>query len=130
MNSSKTEPGKTEPGKTEPGKTEPGKTEPGKTEPGWTDLTRRTLLKSARPIAGASVLAAATAPARASNMSTQSTPPSGTQATTPAMDKRMVGFMLAHEQFPVTELVELGVAAEQAGFDLLATSDHLATMAG
>ena len=37
----------------------------------------------------------------------------------------MVGFMLAHEQFPVSELVELGVAAEQAGFDLLATSDHL-----
>ncbi|MGB6090536.1 MAG: LLM class flavin-dependent oxidoreductase [Candidatus Binataceae bacterium] len=37
----------------------------------------------------------------------------------------MIGFMLAHEQFPVTELVALGVAAEQAGFDLLATSDHL-----
>jgi TAT-translocated FGD2 family F420-dependent dehydrogenase len=37
----------------------------------------------------------------------------------------MVGFMLAHEQFPVTEIVQLGVAAEQAGFDLLATSDHL-----
>jgi alkanesulfonate monooxygenase SsuD/methylene tetrahydromethanopterin reductase-like flavin-dependent oxidoreductase (luciferase family) len=37
----------------------------------------------------------------------------------------MVGFMLAHEQFSVGELVELGVAAEEAGFDLLATSDHL-----
>jgi TAT-translocated FGD2 family F420-dependent dehydrogenase len=37
----------------------------------------------------------------------------------------MVGFMLAHEQFPVPELLELGVAAEEAGFDLLATSDHL-----
>ena len=33
--------------------------------------------------------------------------------------------MLAHEQFPVPELVQLGVTAEQAGFDLLATSDHL-----
>lgn len=33
--------------------------------------------------------------------------------------------MLAHEQFPVPELVELAVAAEQAGFDVLATSDHL-----
>jgi alkanesulfonate monooxygenase SsuD/methylene tetrahydromethanopterin reductase-like flavin-dependent oxidoreductase (luciferase family) len=32
---------------------------------------------------------------------------------------------LAHEQFPVPELVDLGVAAEQAGFDLLATSEHL-----
>ncbi|HJS91008.1 MAG TPA: TIGR03557 family F420-dependent LLM class oxidoreductase [Steroidobacteraceae bacterium] len=36
----------------------------------------------------------------------------------------MLGFMLAHEQFPVPELVALGAAAEQAGFDLLATSDH------
>ncbi len=35
-----------------------------------------------------------------------------------------VGFMLGHEQFPVPKLVELGVAAETAGFDLLATSDH------
>jgi TAT-translocated FGD2 family F420-dependent dehydrogenase len=42
-----------------------------------------------------------------------------------ALRKGMVGFMLAHEQFPVSQLVELGVAAEQAGFDLLATSDHL-----
>jgi len=38
--------------------------------------------------------------------------------------KGMLGFMLAHEQFPVTELVRLGAAAEGAGFDLLATSDH------
>jgi TAT-translocated FGD2 family F420-dependent dehydrogenase len=37
----------------------------------------------------------------------------------------MIGFMLAHEQFPVPELVNLGVMAEQAGFELLANSDHL-----
>src|SRR5437868_14864060 len=36
----------------------------------------------------------------------------------------MVSFMLAHEQFPVAELIGLGMAAEKAGFDLLATSDH------
>jgi TAT-translocated FGD2 family F420-dependent dehydrogenase len=36
-----------------------------------------------------------------------------------------VGFQLAHEQFTVPELVELGVAADGAGFDLLAVSDHL-----
>lgn len=36
-----------------------------------------------------------------------------------------IGFMLAHEQFSVPELVELGQAAEEAGFGLLATSDHL-----
>jgi TAT-translocated FGD2 family F420-dependent dehydrogenase len=35
-----------------------------------------------------------------------------------------IGFVLAHEQFPVNELVELGVAAEQAGFDAVWTSDH------
>lgn len=38
---------------------------------------------------------------------------------------QQIGFQLAHEQFPVPELVELGVKAEQAGFDLLAFSDHL-----
>jgi TAT-translocated FGD2 family F420-dependent dehydrogenase len=37
----------------------------------------------------------------------------------------MIGLMLAHEQFPVPEPVSLGVMAEQAGFDLLANSDHL-----
>jgi F420-dependent hydroxymycolic acid dehydrogenase len=35
-----------------------------------------------------------------------------------------IGFSLSHEQFPVPKLVELGVAAEQAGFDELWTSDH------
>src|SRR5579871_601114 len=35
-----------------------------------------------------------------------------------------IGFQLAHEQFNVPELVDLGVAADQAGFDLLAVSDH------
>lgn len=38
---------------------------------------------------------------------------------------RLVGFQLAHEQFAVPELVDLGAAAELAGFDLLALSDHL-----
>lgn len=37
---------------------------------------------------------------------------------------RQVGFQLAHEQFAVPELLELGIAADQAGFDLLAVSDH------
>lgn len=41
------------------------------------------------------------------------------------MPKRMVGFMLGHEQFTVPQLVEYGAAAQHAGFDLLATSDHL-----
>lgn len=35
-----------------------------------------------------------------------------------------VGFTLSHEQFTIPALVELGVAAEQAGFSLVSTSDH------
>lgn len=35
-----------------------------------------------------------------------------------------IGFVLASEQFPVTELVDLGQAAEQAGFDMVWSSDH------
>jgi len=38
--------------------------------------------------------------------------------------KRGLGFMLPHEQFDVRQLVEFGVAAENAGFDFVATSDH------
>jgi TAT-translocated FGD2 family F420-dependent dehydrogenase len=36
----------------------------------------------------------------------------------------MISFMLAHEQFPVPELIRLGTSAESAGFDLVSTSDH------
>jgi TAT-translocated FGD2 family F420-dependent dehydrogenase len=38
--------------------------------------------------------------------------------------KDMIGYMLAHEQFTVPQLKDIGTAAAQAGFDLLATSDH------
>lgn len=41
-----------------------------------------------------------------------------------ALQQKTIGYMLAHEQFPVTRLVALGEAAERAGFGLLATSDH------
>jgi F420-dependent hydroxymycolic acid dehydrogenase len=41
-----------------------------------------------------------------------------------SLSKGMVAFMLAHEQFPAPELIRLGAAAESAGFDLVATSDH------
>jgi TAT-translocated FGD2 family F420-dependent dehydrogenase len=37
----------------------------------------------------------------------------------------MIGFVLAHEQFTVPELIRMGASAAQAGFELLATSDHL-----
>ncbi len=38
--------------------------------------------------------------------------------------KGTIGFMLAHEQFPVPELREIGTVAARCGFGLLATSDH------
>ncbi len=38
--------------------------------------------------------------------------------------KGTIGFMLAHEQFPVPELREIGTTAARCGFELLATSDH------
>ena len=40
------------------------------------------------------------------------------------IQKKMIGFMLSHEQFTVPELTELGGHAVGAGFGLLATSDH------
>ena len=43
----------------------------------------------------------------------------------PFLRKGMVGFQLAFEQFPIPELVELGVEVEEAGFDVLSASDHL-----
>ena len=42
----------------------------------------------------------------------------------PKLQDKLVGFMLAHEQFTAPQLADFGVAAEQAGFDLLAISDH------
>jgi TAT-translocated FGD2 family F420-dependent dehydrogenase len=35
-----------------------------------------------------------------------------------------IGFVLSHEQFAAPQLVDFGVAAEQAGFDMVWTSDH------
>ena len=36
-----------------------------------------------------------------------------------------IGYVLSHEQFAAPALLEIGVAAEQAGFDMLWTSDHI-----
>ena len=35
-----------------------------------------------------------------------------------------IGYVLSHEQFRAPHLLEFGVAAERAGFDMLWTSDH------
>jgi TAT-translocated FGD2 family F420-dependent dehydrogenase len=83
---------------------------------------RRDMLKRSAMLLGASMLSAdamGTTPGGHSR-------PEGQDATPPAraMNTRLMGFMLGHEQFTVPQLLELGTAAEQAGFDLLATSDH------
>lgn len=51
--------------------------------------------------------------------------PSNSTKTVDPLPKRVLGFTLAHEQFPVPELVRLGKAAEQAGFTYVGISDHL-----
>ncbi|HEY1799044.1 MAG TPA: TIGR03557 family F420-dependent LLM class oxidoreductase [Stellaceae bacterium] len=49
----------------------------------------------------------------------------GTPALGPGLARRkLVGFMLAHEQFTVPQLADFATRAANAGFGLLATSDH------
>jgi TAT-translocated FGD2 family F420-dependent dehydrogenase len=52
-------------------------------------------------------------------------PLGGPSSAVSSLLKPTVGFMLAHEQFRVPELLAIGTAAENSGFGLLATSDHL-----
>lgn len=85
---------------------------------------RRELLKWTAAVAGSSAVAVApalsqTAAGRKRSMPGTKEQPNG------ALRKGMVGYMLAHEEFPVPELVQIGSLASQAGFHLLATSDHL-----
>ena len=95
--------------------------------------SRRHMLKSAVltavcagfPAAGVTAAQAGSAAARTSAASA-SPAAAASRATShsDALSKGMVSFMLAHEQFPAPELIRLGALAENAGFDLVATSDH------
>lgn len=80
-------------------------------------MDRRTILQSAGALLSASAFASAP--------STFAQEAGANDTHVLPWHKGQVGFMLAHEQFTVPQLVELGVAAEQAGFDFVATSDHL-----
>jgi F420-dependent hydroxymycolic acid dehydrogenase len=90
--------------------------------------SRRHMLKSAVltavcagfPAAGVTAAQAGSAAASASPAAAASRATSHSDA----LAKGMVSFMLAHEQFPAPELIRLGALAENAGFDLVATSDH------
>jgi F420-dependent hydroxymycolic acid dehydrogenase len=94
-----------------------------------TTLDRRTPLKSAMAIAALTGLADAsmktmqTRPIDGGTLGAAVDSASNDSSMRPWLTKQ-IGFQLAHEQFAVTELLELGIAAEQAGFDLLAFSDH------
>jgi TAT-translocated FGD2 family F420-dependent dehydrogenase len=83
---------------------------------------RRRMLKS-----GLAMAVGASLPARRSAEGADgggSPAPLGSTTVAGSLSNGMVGFMLAHEQFPAPDLIRLGAAAENAGFDLLATSDH------
>jgi len=88
-------------------------------------LGRRAWEKSAVMTAASTMALSSRARSDATNRTSRENPSKQSDKATPAFGNKMVGFMLAHEQFPVAHLIELGIAAEQAGFDLLATSDHL-----
>ena len=89
-------------------------------EVGFGTLDRRSLLKSA----GMTLLASSYSRGSGAQSSTTTSHTSHSAAATRGLRKGMVGFQLAYEQFPVNELVQLGVEVEQAGFDVLTNSDH------
>src|SRR5205085_6520415 len=86
--------------------------------------SRREILKTTTAFMAAAGAVSGSAAAQPTSAASQ---PKG-NATSPSgslQRKKMVGYMLGHEQFTVPELVNIGAWARQAGFDLLATSDHL-----
>ncbi|MGA2125661.1 MAG: TIGR03557 family F420-dependent LLM class oxidoreductase [Xanthobacteraceae bacterium] len=90
-------------------------------------FNRRRMMRGAGAAASAAALANVAGRAAAAQPVSTATRPatSGTRPQTGGLRTRMIGYMLAHEQFPVPDLVEIGTAADRAGFDLLATSDHM-----
>ena len=82
------------------------------------NLERRTVLKAAAFSAAASALG------RVAARGLEAMPESAGESGPGALRRGMLGFMLGHEQFRVPELVDFGAAAERAGFDLIAASDH------
>jgi TAT-translocated FGD2 family F420-dependent dehydrogenase len=84
---------------------------------GNTDLSRRHAMS-----AGGLLAASAVTPSAAWSQTTTRTDDS---AVAPSDLRRgTLAFTLSHEQFRLPELLALGAEAEQAGFNVLATSDH------
>ncbi len=92
---------------------------------------RRSLLKWGTALAGASGLAAATAQAQPVATTAPAQPaaamnrPAAVRPQPDSLCKGMFAYMLADEQFPVPELVQLGALASRSGFQALALSDHI-----
>ncbi len=84
---------------------------------------RRQLIKST--VAVVAAVGAGSGPARAQAIGAANRPAANpTRPSIGLQRKRLIGYMLAHEQFTVPQLAGIGEAAAHAGFDLLATSDH------
>jgi TAT-translocated FGD2 family F420-dependent dehydrogenase len=84
---------------------------------------RRQVLKMSAALAGATGLAGGAAQAQPSGGQARAAAANSTQQAG-GLQRGMIGYMLAHEEFPVPELVQIGALASQAGFHVLATSDH------
>src|ERR1700685_4271642 len=85
---------------------------------------RRSVLKSQSMLLGATMLNVKAMGMMSGSRGAQSSSQTANSAGQ-GLRRGMIGIMLPHEQFPVPDLVQYGIAAEKAGFDLLATSDHL-----
>ena len=85
--------------------------------------SRRQVLTSTTAMVAAAGLAADARAAQPAGTRTQA-PENAMQSNTGLQRQKLVGFMLGHEQFTVPQLVDIGAHATEAGFGLLATSDH------
>jgi TAT-translocated FGD2 family F420-dependent dehydrogenase len=91
-------------------------------EPGLAPVNRRRVLK----LAGIAAAAMNAGAAAAQSPVAADSGPATTAKRNPApFGKRMIGYTLSHEQFPVPELVEIAREAASAGFDFMTTSDHI-----
>jgi len=93
------------------------------TPDGKLSADRRNLLKWTTLMAGASGLGLPAAHAQQTAAPARPTP-APVQQPAGGLRRGMLAYMLAHEQFPVPELVQLGALASRSGFHALATSDH------
>ncbi len=91
-------------------------------------VNRRQLMKLAGVAAAAIPVGAAaqTSPSTSATPTPPAAGPGSSASGVPAeWGKRMIGYTLSHEQFPVNELVDIAAAAGAAGFDFMSTSDHI-----